>query len=190
MKHRLKTMRTLAATLITIGSLALGANAASLVMSYTTNDMLTVTATFNGDVIGNTVTNVSNVTILLDGNVLGAVDLQGYYGEQPYTISFLANENNFWFSEAGAWNSATESGTNGNYGFALIGSSVNTPNAQTFGNNFEYRVDTANGVAETAFPGFSPLNSSYSLTVVPEPSSALLFGFAALGFAARRRRTN
>jgi len=58
-------------------SLAGAANSASLLMTYTTNGSIPVTLTFEGHVSGNEVVNVSNATITINGNTLGALEVFG-----------------------------------------------------------------------------------------------------------------
>jgi len=153
------------------------ASAEEFLLTYTSNDGINVSATFTGTAFENEVVDVADISLTINGIAQGAVSIFGYYGEPSYTMSFSASDTDFWFADAGVDTNVT----NGSHGLALIGSSVATATALVDGNNLEWVFDAANGIPEPLYPGVSPLNASYSLAVIPEPS-AIAFLFAGVCF--------
>lgn len=196
MKHRLKSMSALAATLITFGSLAGGASAA-IVVNITDNGVnLTMTATGTYDF--SSLTPNSGSGLGANAGVGPAIDSGGYGWEasgvgyilspfsgtltglsNAFPASFVSTTNPFWI------NVATSSISFG-AGTLAVGS-VNE--SATFNGATLASLGMISGQSISAtWTGGDSITIQTS--AVPEPSSALLFGFAALGFAARRRRTN
>jgi hypothetical protein len=163
------------------------AQASLIEFSYLFDDGTAIEGTFNGDVFGNSVINVSDLTMSINGNAAGSMNIWSYYGLAPYEISFDSTLNNFWFADAAGWNGPN--GGDGAYGFALIGSAVTTAYALSEGNNLAWVVDTPNSVAAPAYPGLS-MNNSWSLNVVqatvPEPTTLAIFSLGLMGLASRR----
>ena len=137
---------------------------------------------------GDYVNNVSNVSLTINGNSVGPVDVWDYYGDVYYSVSFNATLNNFWFVEEGTWDGYTYSGGNYAYGFALIGSAITTNRALNHGNDYDYVQDLSNSVPGTPLPG-GTMNDSWSLNAVPDTgSTAALLGAGVVALAFARRR--
>jgi len=163
-------------------------HAAPFNFSYNFDNGTAVAGSLDGTRSGDYVTNVSNVSLTINGNSVGPFDVWGYYGEVDYGVSFDATLNNFWFAEEGVWDGHTYSGSNGSYGFALIGSAITTDRALNHGNDYDYIHDQANSVPATPFPG-GPMNDSWSLNAVPDTgSTAALLGAGVVAIAFARRR--
>jgi hypothetical protein len=144
-----------------------------------------VDGTFDGTAAGAFVTGVSNIVLRINGNTMGPTNIWGYYGETSYQMSFDRSLANFWLVDPSAGSPPV---TDGNYGFALLGSAVTTPNALTYGNDIDYVRDLAHGLPGTPFPG-GVMNESWSLAAAPVPATIALFGvgLAGLGFVRRKR---
>ena len=200
MKYTHISARTLVATLITFGLLAERANASVLVNITQVGG--NVVASFNGTV---------DLTELTHQNLSEPVPAAFSYGIQPDAATFGIGGS----SEFDPYGAATNAGP------AFLGSgetliAPDSSNGDFFGNggsSFEYDVWVPSGyVSGTLISGSSTwigqtiaslglTSGSYNYTwandsmtvniAVPEPSSALPFGLAALGLiVARRRRSN
>ena len=188
-------MSTLAATLITFGSLAGGANAA-IVVSIT-DDGVNLTMTATGTYDFSSLTPNSGSAFGANAGVVPAISAGGYGWEasgvgfvlSPFSgtltgssyaapASFVSITNPFWI------NVATSSISFG-AGTLAVGS-VNE--SATFNGVTLASLGMLSGQSISAtWTGGDSITIQTS--AVPEPSSSLLFGFAALGFAARRRIT-
>jgi len=183
MKKQRTKVATLAATLITIGSLAGGANAAIL---------------WQWSFLGEA------GTLLTDGTLVGSSAEAGTYNVIDFSITQTATTIPLGSISGGQWNEGSQPGT----GFVWDGS-IDTEwfrDGGNFTNGAGYFPETVIfptvGFERIAFsPGnytidnlFTNTNlaSSNTLTLVPvtvpEPSSALLLGLGALGVISRRRR--
>jgi hypothetical protein len=153
-------------------------HAAPFNFSYNFDNGTAVAGSLDGTRSGDYVTDVSNVSLTINGNSVGAVDVWGYDGELTYDVSFDPGLNYFWFAEAGAWDVNTQTQTGGiwgNYGFAL----------DALDSNDDWVVDLAHGIPDT----WTTMNDSWSLNAVPDTgSTAALLGAGVFALAAARRR--
>ena len=179
-------MRTLAATLITFGSLAGGANAAVL-LTVDTTDPSAVVITATAGLASQTGSSGST-----------GFDLRGFYTGTPAesfsaaTFSSLVTPENgttfdnyfnssttlniFLFS-AGPEFTAGNIAFSGSATFDLSAHAAFLPAAGASGNITFYLVST-------------PIFGEWQVSAIPEPSSAFLLGLGVLGVAVRRRRIN
>lgn len=188
----MKTMITLA--LAAAALTAAPATAATYVFGYTFNTGQVVSGTFSGTPSGNLVTNISNVSLSIDGTPftgpLFAYGFTGYNG--PGGPNDIASSK----FVLGAAQASTDPMLN-NFFFS---DSTNLP---TPANNWFYIIPWTNGgnnqVATQAIVGATAYNAyngqyvpgNWSLSAaVPEPATwgMLLAGFAMVGVAARRRK--
>jgi hypothetical protein len=177
---------TLAATLITIGSLVGEANAALTLNIDTATERYWLTGSSTGQfgaffenatwVIGS---NSSRTDVGLVGDLTGIATtinsvsiISGGIGASGsgFTFNIKANSTDM--------TTITGSGED----FAIDYSGV----AQAFKDNFESGLLTGFSNSETEGSTFGTLN----IVAVPEPSAALLLGVGVLGFVTRRRRIN
>jgi hypothetical protein len=198
MKHTLKSVRALAATLITFGSLAGWANGA-----------LTIHVSDAG--AGQTQFQLSGSATAISSNYL---DNELWLHNQDW-VSYPTGGVGYYDFTSGAFTitttqNGTQNGTriyyNANFGFGLdVGGpesaiSISTGDTVSWAGTFTIQVDFSNWEsAAYNNPTFDIFgNGSETVTfsesvlvttsAVPEPSSALLFGLGALGLATRRRR--
>lgn len=85
-------------------------------------------------------------------------------------------------------------GTSANFGFAAgihgdgLADGAVTTTFELAAGDYSFFVGGANLASESPGPTWASYGATVSLTVIPEPSAAMLAGLAALGFALRRRR--
>ena len=192
MKHALKSATTLVATLITVGSFAGGANAATL----TFGDSQVFPAagyTESGFVV--TATSSSNAIFApgIDG-IFSSHFLTFDAPNTAITISSASSEV-FSFTSTDLGLSFT-SGAVASADVTFLGTlATGGTVSQTFFNvttlqNVQLNWDglTSLTVSGTADPGLD--NMVFNGSAVPEPSSALLLGLGAFGLVSRRRRSH
>lgn len=143
--------------------------------SYALYDGPTVSGTFTGDVNGNLITNLSGITVNLDGASLGSY-VSGSHRENGAWVdgapvaSLNGLGNNFLFSLNG-----------GAYFYAIPWSNLVTTDAAQVRKADGSYVDYFNGHYNAA---------SWHVTAVPEPEMAamLLAGLGLVGWMARRKQ--
>jgi hypothetical protein len=185
----MESMKNKVMAAISVALLAgpIAASASAFRFSYVFGDGTNISGTFDGSEVGAYVTGVSNVSLSINGNPTGPVDVVGFWGvvgspPGPYTMSFDRTLTDFWFIDPNALDAGGDVAGNGSYGFALIGSAVASP----FGNNLAWDLDIAHGF--NVAQGNAVMNDSWSLQVVPEPGSLALLGAASIALALTRRR--
>jgi hypothetical protein len=202
MKYRLKSVCTLATTLIVFGSLALGANAATLVTSSGSASTSDVSLTFDETFV---ITSAGNMNILRIGpfaedsnrdavqfaganqlevrvnSVLTATTFQDFNdgggGVGPGSGIGLAYLDEYsWIFIEGAQNVVP--------GDTVRISGTASGGAFKFGNSANTFSLLPTGTYEL---GLFDVFTGTDLTAIPEPSSALLLGIGMLGIVIRRR---
>ncbi len=196
MKHSIKSARTAATALFAIGSLAGGANGATLFTQSGNNLTVTITSPISFTVTTNTATPSFLAIRFID-----------VFSAPAPRISSIPTFNSISISSSNA-TPVTTSTTNNkgvfNFGqidandFAISWSGVNTVLNGDF-----VTISTGSLTLTNYFPAGTIPNitvSSVQLTnrvgnaisnivTIPEPSSALLLGLGSLGLVTRRRRT-
>jgi hypothetical protein len=201
MKHTLKSVRSLAATLITFGSLAGGANAAlSLVFSQdltTSQTTVTLTATsFTVAGLATTTTNPIGGSSTFMRPLSGVVAFSG-----PTDMSFSAATTlyiipSYNFGTGGNDTVASQLSPSNPFLFIGAGAIGLFPGHES--DDISNFVGTATYSGDFAAKGISPTPQTItfsngqelaiSFQTVPEPSAAILVGLGALGLLAKRRR--
>ena len=198
MKPTLKTARSLAAALITFGSLAGGANAPLTITNF---DLQSTNISFNisGTIEGPAPSSGREWLFFVDANGNGDYDDTSLQTLQTTIISQNISVNgsttvvsNFWIENGGTREDrfTLNNSSEWNVGDVLSGSfsaSWSSPiDTAPLTNGMELRWGRGqqSGFAATAFEG----TLQGTTTAVPEPSSALLLGLGALGMVSRRKR--
>jgi hypothetical protein len=176
MKHLL-TAAACAALLASVS-----AHAETFDFSYTFGDGPVVTGSLSGTLVGDSVQNISDVHVALNGTAFtGTLNVAGWDAstskfDLPATVSTDASHNNFLFTDATDVNSADWTNL-----FEMI---TNDPAANgVFAANAKI-TDAVNSAFD-----LSP-NGTWSLAPVPLPAGFLLFssGLGLFGAISRRRR--
>ena len=190
MKHTLKSVRALAATLITLGSLAGGANAA-------------VTATtFGSGASGNITIDLPQINFTATSSFSGGVLALVFDEAQPNSGNNRSGNFNGPNLGGGAINFIADSGyigvditQNDPYIVTVsaapfnMGDTVSFAGGTSFMTSAEIDLDVfASGSYEVFLTDDFGSRLSANGVAVPEPTSALLLGFGALGIVASRRR--
>jgi hypothetical protein len=200
MKHTLKSVRTLAATLITFGSLAGGANAA--VVSFNVSQTFTQ-GTGQSDLAATTVSIGSAGSFVVDPGSSGeyldfdftvggafastGISPAGYPWMRSFdagetiTVSLDFNTSN-WTTilDGGVTTSPWDSSHNGFIGFRANGGELGY---------ISYDFSRSSGLSTiTLNEGAFESIAGQSISIIPEPSSAFLLGLGALAVLVRRRR--
>ncbi|MGJ8672100.1 PEP-CTERM sorting domain-containing protein [Rubritalea sp.] len=183
-----KKVATLAATLITIGSLVGGANAAmtmtinevgnDLVFSYSgTLDSWTSDSPSSGTFVQSTPSNFYSLTGDHDDYITSGIVLDsGNWTSTSLSGGVKSGDNfgfdgSYWYASGPLYTAGTQitgSATYTNTSYATAGFTIGDSGSFSGGGN----------------------TVSFQVAAVPEPSSALLVGLGALSFVVRRRRTN
>ncbi|MFC5051157.1 PEP-CTERM sorting domain-containing protein [Rubritalea spongiae] len=204
MKHPLKSICTLVATLITFGSLAGGANGAVIVDNLESNQLTGQTNDYGQSFIFSNGTSWNSLTVSLfstAGNPSATPFAAGtlflldseYLGAQaalsPATAGFIAETSNVINGEW-VFNPTKSIDANTQYWIYTQGEAI-TPIAFNDSNNYADGIayqDTGGGYGAASY---ADLAFSIQGSAVPEPSSVFLFGIGSLlGFTVRRRRVN
>lgn len=202
MKNNLKSMRSFAATLITFGSLAGGANGAVLINfsdspvgTLTAGTIITTqylslgvtfSATENGSPINLVVVDIE--TVAAQGNYLGNTDSNSFGSRHDtITITFSSPvENVSWLTQSHGGQSISFNA------FSSSNTLLQTVNTSSGGISWGTTSFSASGIsrieANQPSDGWAWGLDNLSYTVVPEPASASLIVLGGLGILARRRR--
>lgn len=192
MKHTLKSVRALAATLITFGSLAGGANAAVTISNVNITNT-TFSVSFSGTLPANSPSSTAGSILVVNpdqfenpGFVIGPTFTdsitQLFSGSQTASFARIGNAS-FGDYILLRFNSnlVANSTFSGVYS-ASFDSTVFDPSA------VESLQFYWGGGGNTSIPSWTVGGTFLGAASVPEPTSALLLGFAALGIVASRRR--
>lgn len=186
MKHKLKLVRSLAATLIIFGSLA-GVTNAAIVIDFTGADISNLT-TYNENGYNVTQTNPGTFSLNSTLGIFTAtwpaseISLTNTLGDS-FTLNSLGmvSFNLVPVSYQGYLNGvlqATDSFTNTIEGASQNFSTINLAGITVDEIRFTINQET----------GANQAIQTFNVSTIPEPSSDLLLGLAVLGFVARRSR--
>jgi len=155
-----------------LACLATSAIADPFSYSFTFDESTIVTGTFDGVANGNTITNIADATVLLNGDSIGAIDrIEGF------------SIPNTWGPTAPGLATVSFDGTANNFVFAV----------DAYWQNGELAYLSYPGWSGVAFTGgetdrFTQVNSSWSVVAIPEPTTfTLVLGGLALAIVAVRR---
>ena len=167
------------------------AGAAAFRYSYSFGNGDSISGTFDGSAAGAFVTNLSNISLSINGNPTGPVNTLSYWAVigtrgEPFQVSFDSALNNFWFASPDVLDGLGNVIADGSYGFALLGAGVTSSLALTYGNNRAFEVDASHAIPARQFT----MNGSWSLVEIPEPGTLALVGIAFAGLRYRRTRIN
>src|SRR5262245_54916565 len=158
---------------------SISAHAETFDFSYTFGDGSIVTGSLSGTLVGDTVQNVSDVHVALNGTAFtGTLNVAGWDAgsskfDIPAVVSTDASKNNFLFTDAADVNSSDWTNL-----FEMI---TNDPNA-----NGVFAANPKMSGLNSAFD-LAP-NGSWTLAPVPLPAGFLLFGSGLGLFGALTRR--
>jgi hypothetical protein len=214
MKHKLKSVHTLAATLITLGSLAGGVNGANLLMDLTSNSF---SVTSNLGLGQQTIGTEFTLTQSTLASGLGYIDPENDGLTGTHTIGLWSSSNELlgtvtvsnasptsasavagvqWFIENFATPVALNPGTYRVAAFYDPATDEIALGGQIAGTSPFVQRSTGyvrnEGVSSISYPSvnFDSDFNTATVALVPEPASTLLFGLGALVTTCRRRRKN
>ena len=183
MKHTLKSVRALAAILITLGSLAGGANAA-VVANVNVLSSTTMEVTLSGFFSGPEATQFPEVIVLDFGtsNYVSNIFPDSFVGSYSMSeVSGVLFNNSNSIADTMQIVGSQSAFVIGDLISGSVLFSYSTPHLVNVGQSF-------NVYWGTSITGVGATLQSVGVVAVPEPSSFLLLGFGALGVAASRRR--
>ena len=188
MKQTLKSVRALAATLITLGSLAGGANAATLTFGNT--ELFPASGYTESGFIVTATTEFNAISDAADSGFSSHYfTYQGQGSTTTASIALISGESfDFQSVDIGLGEFANASFTDITFLGTLAGGGTLTT---TFTNVSAVQNVVLNwtGVTSVKVSGSDdPAFDNVSVTAVPEPSSAIIAGLGLLSLAARRRR--
>lgn len=185
MKHTLKSVRALAATLITFASLAGGANAALLItfeevggdVIATTSGSLVVPASPDVNFSGNFLVGGDNSLSYLTGNF--NLYYGGTFGGMSISLTPSSGSGSTFGIEASAiYLDST----------AAVGSSYTPATTWTWSGQTLSSIGLSSLTSSPTTVYTAKNGSTVSIASIPEPSSTLLLGFGAGSFLVLRRR--
>jgi hypothetical protein len=160
----------------------LSAHASDFLFSYTFDTGDYVTGSFTGDLQGNIISNLSNVSVSLDGTIFPTNNI---------SVSSWS-DTNFWVSGGAI---ASLDGTQNNFNFRSFDNVATydflaIPFFSAVTNNAQAYISLAFNNYPVDVVGYNAQHWSVTAVPVPEPETyaMMLAGLGMLGFAARRRK--